>query len=271
MSLPRSFVQFALNFFEKPLRDVREVRALGDILTDESVGVFVGSSLPGMVRSGKEEAHTCCSGNSFVLGELQTIVSCHGLHEVILFEAFEDADDLVGSFSSGWILELPEPDFPGLPVVQCEDMLGTSSSGNRINLVIAHTVLPVNDFRSFGDVDSVRNCAPSLSQGSALLVPTATMTQMLVQFAAVGLVSPYILIYRLVRYHLDTLLAAYSHYLLGTVIHKNHLIHLLPDIFLEPAWQMAATPSVGGPFLCYPRPITSVPAVAVSLNLPRDG
>ena len=105
----------------------------------------------------------------------------------------------------------------------------------------AHTVLPVNDFRPFGDVDSVRNCAPSLSQGSALLVPTTTMTQMLVQFAAVGLVPPYILIYRLVRYHLDTLLAAYSHYLLGTVIHKNHLIYLLPDIFLEPAWQMAAT------------------------------
>ncbi len=46
--------------------------------------------------------------------------------------------------------------------------------------------------------------------------------------------------------HEVILLAAYSHYLLGAVIHKNHLIHLLPDIFLEPAWQMAATPSVGG-------------------------
>lgn len=97
------------------------------------------------------------------------------------------------------------------------------------------------------------------------------MTQVLVQFATTGLVPPYILIYGLVRYHLDTLLAAYSHYLLGTVIHKNHLIHLLPDIFLEPAWQMAATPSVGGPLLCYPRTITSVPTIAVSLNLPRDG
>ena len=125
-------------------------------------------------------------------------------------------------------------------------MLGTSNSDNRINLVIAHAVLPVNDFRSFGDVNPVGNCASSLSQGSALFVPPATMAQMLVKFAAVGLVLPYILIYRLVRYHLDALSTAYTHYLLGTVIHKNHLIHLLPDIFLEPAWQMAATPSVGG-------------------------
>lgn len=147
MSLPRSFVQFALNFFEKLLRDVREVRALGDILTDESVGVFVGSSLPGMVRSGEEETHTSSPGNAFVFCKLQAVVSSDGLHEVVLLEAFEDADDLVGSFSSGWVLKLPEPYFTGLPVVQREDMLGTSSSDNRINLVIAHTVLPVNDFR----------------------------------------------------------------------------------------------------------------------------
>lgn len=74
-----------------------------------------------------------------------------------------------------------------------------------------------------------------------------------------------------VRYHLDTMLAAYSHDLLGTVIHKNHLIHLHPDIFLEPAWQMAATPSVGSPLLCYPWLVAPVSTVAVSLNLPCDG
>ena len=52
------------------------------------------------------------------------------------------------------------------------------------------------------------------------------------------------------------ILAAYSNYLLGAVIHKNHLINLLSDIFFEPEWQMAATLSVGGPILHYPRTIT---------------
>lgn len=56
MPLPRSLVQFALNFFKELLRDVCEVGTLGNILTDESVGVLVGSTLPGMVRSGKKEA-----------------------------------------------------------------------------------------------------------------------------------------------------------------------------------------------------------------------
>ena len=107
MPLPRSFVQFALNFFKELLRDVREVGTIGDILTDESVGVLVGSTFPGMVRSGKEEAHTCSPGNAFVLCELQAIVSSDGLHKVILLEAFEDADDLFGSFSSGWVLKFP--------------------------------------------------------------------------------------------------------------------------------------------------------------------
>ena len=81
-----------------------------------------------------------------MLGELQAVVGGDGLYKVVLLEAFEDADDLFGSFSSGWVLKLPEPYFPGLPV---------------------------NDFRSFGDVNPVGDCTPPLSQGSALLVPPA--------------------------------------------------------------------------------------------------
>ena len=45
MSLSRSLVQFAFHFFEELLSDVREIGALGDILTDEPVGVLIGSAL----------------------------------------------------------------------------------------------------------------------------------------------------------------------------------------------------------------------------------
>ena len=88
MPLPRSLVQFALNFFKKLLRDICEVGTLGDILTDESVGVLVGFTLSGMVRPGEEESYICSSGNSLVFSELQTVVSSDGLHEVILLETF---------------------------------------------------------------------------------------------------------------------------------------------------------------------------------------
>lgn len=98
VSLTRSLVQLALDFFQEFLSNVREIRALGYILADEAVGVLIGSTLPGMVWTGKEESHVCYSGDSLVLCELQAVVSGDGLYEVILLEAFEDADNLVGSF-----------------------------------------------------------------------------------------------------------------------------------------------------------------------------
>ena len=136
MSLPRPLVQFAFHFFEELLCDVREVGALGDILTDEPVGVLIGSTLPGVIRPGEEESHVCSFCNSLVFSELQTVVSSDGLYEVILLETFEDADYLVSSFNSSWVLKLSEPHLSGLPVVQREDMLGTRCSDNRINFVI---------------------------------------------------------------------------------------------------------------------------------------
>ena len=43
MPFPWPLVQFALNFFEELLRDVRKVGTLGNVLTDESVGILVGA------------------------------------------------------------------------------------------------------------------------------------------------------------------------------------------------------------------------------------
>ena len=149
MSLSRPLIQFALHFFEELLCDVREVGTLGNVLANESVGVLIGSTLPGVVRSGEEESHVSSFCNSLVFCELQTVVSSDGLHEVILLETFEDTDYLVGSFRGSRVLKLSEPHFPGLPIVQCEDMLGTRCSDNRINFVIAHAILSVNDFRPF--------------------------------------------------------------------------------------------------------------------------
>ena len=136
MSLPRPLVQFAFHFFEELLCDVREVGALGDILTDEPVGVLIGSTLPGVIRPGEEESHVCSFCNSLVFSELQAVVCGDGFHKVIPLETFEDADYLVSSFNSSWVLKLSEPHLSGLPVVQREDMLGTRCSDNRINFVI---------------------------------------------------------------------------------------------------------------------------------------
>ena len=83
MPFPRPLVQFALNFFKELLRDICEVGTLGNVLTDESVSILVGSALPGVVWPGKEESHACSPGDSLVFCELQAVVGSDGLHEVI--------------------------------------------------------------------------------------------------------------------------------------------------------------------------------------------
>ena len=102
-----------------------------------------------------------------MFGELQAIVSSDGLHEVILLETFEDADDLVGSAAVGFRSFMSHT-FP----VFLSTIFGLSE------MSILFGIVP-----------------PFLSQRSAFLVPPATMTQMLVQFAAVSLVPPDIVLY----------------------------------------------------------------------------
>ena len=52
------------------LRIARQVRALGQVLAQQSVGVFVGAALPGTVRIGKEDLNRKPPGQLLVLGHL---------------------------------------------------------------------------------------------------------------------------------------------------------------------------------------------------------
>ncbi len=70
-----------------------------------------------------------------MLRKLQTVVGSDGLHKVILLEAFEDADNLVGNFRSSWVFKFPDPYFPCFPVVQRKDMLGAGCSDEELEKV----------------------------------------------------------------------------------------------------------------------------------------
>lgn len=56
MALTGAVVEFVGDPVAVVVGDVGHVRALGDVLADQSVGVFIGSALPGVVGLGEVEA-----------------------------------------------------------------------------------------------------------------------------------------------------------------------------------------------------------------------
>ena len=69
------------------IRNVFEVSAFRDVLSDKFVGVFYSPFLPGSIRVGKEDRHTLEGlGQVGMAGELKTVVSGDGEHMLSALE-----------------------------------------------------------------------------------------------------------------------------------------------------------------------------------------
>ena len=73
-------VQLILNPAYLPITDVSEIGLLGEILSDESVGVFIQTFLPRMVRAAKIGFRLQCFGYFGVLVELFAVIHGNGVH-----------------------------------------------------------------------------------------------------------------------------------------------------------------------------------------------
>ena len=73
-------VQLILNPAYLPITDVSEIGLLGEILSDESVGVFIQTFLPRMVRAAKIGFRLQCFGYFGVLVELFAVIHGNGVY-----------------------------------------------------------------------------------------------------------------------------------------------------------------------------------------------
>ena len=70
-----------MDLLDRVIRNVIEVSAFGDVLSDKFVGVFHSPFLPGCIRVGKEDGNTLEGlGQVGMAGELKTVVSGDGEH-----------------------------------------------------------------------------------------------------------------------------------------------------------------------------------------------
>ena len=65
----RARVQAVREGVQLALRVARQVRALGQVLAQQAIGVLVGAALPGVVRIGKEDLDREPLGQLLVLGD----------------------------------------------------------------------------------------------------------------------------------------------------------------------------------------------------------
>ena len=77
-------VQLILNPAYLPNTDVSEIGLFGEILSDESVGVFIQPFLPRMIRAAKISLRRQCLGYFGVLVELFAVIHGDGMHPVFM-------------------------------------------------------------------------------------------------------------------------------------------------------------------------------------------
>ncbi|VEF01668.1 Uncharacterised protein [Neisseria canis] len=88
-------VQFILNPAYLPMADVAEIGLFGEILADESVGIFIQSFLPRMVGAAKIGFCLQCPGYSDVSVEFFAVIHGNGMDSG--FMRLQYLDDGVGS------------------------------------------------------------------------------------------------------------------------------------------------------------------------------
>ena len=76
--LARTVIKTVGNELNIGVREGGKVGFLWEVLSDEAVGIFVGASLPGRIRVGKEEVGIKAVGDSLVTRELDAVVGSDG-------------------------------------------------------------------------------------------------------------------------------------------------------------------------------------------------
>lgn len=74
MSFTGSVIEFLFYFLDELVRDGREVRGLREVLSYKPVYIFVGPSLPTVIRPCKEEIDVEIFGDLLVQGEFFSVV-----------------------------------------------------------------------------------------------------------------------------------------------------------------------------------------------------
>jgi hypothetical protein len=81
--LSRAAVEFGGDGVERGLVELAEVAALGKVLAEQPIGVFVGAALPGAARVAEIDLHARVDGELGVLGHLLAVIPGEGAAQLL--------------------------------------------------------------------------------------------------------------------------------------------------------------------------------------------
>ena len=117
------------------LSELRHARSLGQILADEPVGVFVQTSLPGVVWGREVERGSGSGLDGFVVVELGAVVSGEGPDGSFL--AMNELSDSAIELCGGSGAELFDQDVFGFSLDHCGDAVLVVGSDDGIDFPVA--------------------------------------------------------------------------------------------------------------------------------------
>ena len=147
-ALPGTIVEFFRDGFALGLSDGVKIGALGQILANETVGVFVGAAFPGVMGRGKVDLGGKLFFDLFINMELGAVVGGDGLNPVSI--GLEDFDGSVEGVLASGAGEFADADQAGFSFHD-GDNAGFAGAMNRVDLPVADPATSLDNRRTRGN------------------------------------------------------------------------------------------------------------------------
>lgn len=150
MALARSVVEAQCDFVAPSLAEVLHGAALGDVLSNEAVRVFVGAALPGVIRRGEVKEGAGGLLNVLVSVKLGSVVDSDRFEQVrVRSDQLNDAPVGGGHGTRG---QLSEEHAAGRSFDESEHAVAIERTHDRVHFPVTNLVAAFDGRRTLGDV-----------------------------------------------------------------------------------------------------------------------
>lgn len=244
-----------------------EVSAFGEVLSEKSVGVFVGTAFPGVVRSGEVEFGVEVSLERFVQVELRAVIRGDS-SDRMRFVA-QDVDSPVGGLLSADTRKLAEAQKAAL-TFDDRDGGGLAAAVEGVDLPVTEARSARDDGRALGDHFLAGEAAAAVVATVAFPAPLVRTAEAVPERSPFGLILPDVEVDGLMTHRAHAFEAESADNLRRTIAFAQHAFDRDEVLRRVAAITPGAAAAAVGLLDCEHRSVRPIVAGAVSFDLTAD-